>query len=541
MFLFSVALLILVASSNFLLGFFSVVHSERNDKSLYFGLTTFFVSIWAVALAAYSLLSDQNTILFLSKIAYFGAFLSSVSVLIFVVHFCYEPLRLKIKKTLNASFIALFILCFYFILNTELVIKGFKFFEIIDGGINNGVLNFGPLYYIYALFIVLFFSTSFILLILFLKKSKLTKKKRQAKNILAGIFVAIIGGLVTNLLLPSMGVFTYYWLGPVFTFVMVTFLSVAIIKYKLFNIKVVTTEILIFALWVILAFKTVTADSPQDFFISGFILMATIFIGIFLIRSVTKEVHQREEIEKLAARVEKANERLRKVDKIKTEFMSIVSHQLRTPLSIVKGHLSMIQEGLYDKEPEKKEKIINDLYENNERLIALVNDVLNTSRIQSGKVEVKKEKADIVKIAEGIVSKLSPPAKEKGIELLIHHPEEEIPLLNIDTSKIENALLNLVDNAIKYTNEGSVELSLEKKQKSVVIKIKDSGDGMDQEELEKLFETFSRGGAGKKYWVQGAGLGLYIARRFVEMHGGKTWAESEGKGKGSSFYIKLPI
>jgi signal transduction histidine kinase len=246
-------------------------------------------------------------------------------------------------------------------------------------------------------------------------------------------------------------------------------------------------------------------------------------------------------VEEQVGELQTAYKKLQRIDKMKTEFISIVSHQLRTPLSVIKGHLSMVNEGVYDKEPEKKAKILNDVYEANERLIGLVNDVLNASRIQSGRVEISKEKADITEVIKDVVERFSSSAKEKKLELFFQEPEEKIPEINIDTTKIENVLINFIDNAIKYTNEGSIKLSVEKEKDSLLIKIEDSGDGMNQEELEKLFETFSRGGAGKKYWIQGAGLGLYIARQFTELHKGKVWAESEGKGKGSSFYIKLPI
>jgi signal transduction histidine kinase len=246
-------------------------------------------------------------------------------------------------------------------------------------------------------------------------------------------------------------------------------------------------------------------------------------------------------VEEQVGELQTAYKKLQRIDKMKTEFISIVSHQLRTPLSVIKGHLSMVNEGVYDKEPEKKAKILNDVYEANERLIGLVNDVLNASRIQSGRVEISKEKADITKVIKDVVEKLMPSAKEKGLKMIFHEPEKQIPKINIDVSKVENILINFIDNAIKYTNDGSVEVYLHQEEDGVVISIKDTGDGMNQEELEKLFETFSRGGAGKKYWIQGAGLGLYIARQFTELHKGKVWAESEGKGKGSSFYIKLPI
>ncbi len=246
-------------------------------------------------------------------------------------------------------------------------------------------------------------------------------------------------------------------------------------------------------------------------------------------------------VESQVKELKRAYRKLQRIDKTKTEFMSIVSHQLRTPLSIIKGHLSMLNEGVYDDDEEKKKKVINNVYQANERLIALVNDVLNISRIQSGRVEINKEEKDVVELVRDMTEKMNPSAEEKGIDLVFHEPQEEFPLLNIDASKIENVLINLIDNAIKYTEEGSVELRLERKEESVIIRIDDTGEGMSREELDKLFETFSRGSAGKKHWIQGSGLGLYIARQFVEMHDGKVWAESEGKGKGSTFYIELPL
>jgi signal transduction histidine kinase len=239
--------------------------------------------------------------------------------------------------------------------------------------------------------------------------------------------------------------------------------------------------------------------------------------------------------------LKQAYNKLQKLDKVKTEFMSIISHQLRTPLSIVKGHLSMINEGVYDDNEERKKEILDNVYEANERLIALVNDVLNISRIQSGRVEINKEKVNLVELTRRTTERMMPSADEKGIKLIFHKNEEDLPEIKIDVAKIENVIINLVDNAIKYTNEGQVEVFVKKEEKNLLIEIKDSGEGMMKDELEKLFDTFSRGDAGKKHWIQGAGLGLYIARQFVEMHKGKVWAESEGEGKGSQFYIKLPL
>ena len=239
--------------------------------------------------------------------------------------------------------------------------------------------------------------------------------------------------------------------------------------------------------------------------------------------------------------LKQAYNKLQKLDKVKTEFMSIISHQLRTPLSIIKGHLSMINEGVYDDDGKRKSEILDNVYEANERLIALVNDVLNISRIQSGRVEINKEKVNLVELTRRTTERMMPSADERGIKLIFHKNEEDLPEIKIDVAKIENVIINLVDNAIKYTNEGEVVVFVKEEGKHLLIEIKDTGEGMMKGELEKLFDTFSRGDAGKKHWIQGAGLGLYIARQFVEMHDGKVWAESEGEGKGSQFYIKLPL
>ncbi len=238
----------------------------------------------------------------------------------------------------------------------------------------------------------------------------------------------------------------------------------------------------------------------------------------------------------------KAYDKLQGIDKTKTEFMSIVSHQLRTPLSIIKGHLSMINEGVYDNDNKRKNEILDNVYEANERLINLVNDVLNISRIQSGRVELNKEKTDLSEITRKTVERMMSSASEKSVKLFYNKKEEKsFPKIEIDISKIENVLLNLIDNAIKYTSDGSVEVSVFQEGKKLLVEIKDTGEGMEKQELNKLFETFSRGDAGKKYWIQGTGLGLYIARQFIEMHKGQIWAESEGRGKGSQFYIELPL
>ena len=244
--------------------------------------------------------------------------------------------------------------------------------------------------------------------------------------------------------------------------------------------------------------------------------------------------------QKAKQRLQLAYEELKKLDIAKSEFISIASHQLRTPLSAIKGYLSMILEGSYGNLPEKVKKPMENVYQSNERLIKLVNDILSVSKIEAGEMEMNWEREDLREIIKEVISELSIKAKEKNLYLKFEEPKE-FPKVLLDREKIRQVILNLVDNAIRYTQKGGVTVKLQIANGKWQIVVSDTGEGLTKEEKEKLFEMFSRGTAGTKFWTEGAGLGLYIARKFVEMHNGKIWAESEGKGKGSKFYVELPI
>jgi signal transduction histidine kinase len=248
--------------------------------------------------------------------------------------------------------------------------------------------------------------------------------------------------------------------------------------------------------------------------------------GYLLIRGVLREIKLREEVERIS--------------QAKSEFISIASHQLRTPLSAIKGYLSMILEGSYGNLPEKVKKPMENVYQSNERLIKLVNDILSVSKIEAGEMEMNWEREDLREITKEVISELSIKAKEKNLYLNFEEPKE-FPKVLLDREKIRQVILNLVDNAIRYTQKGGVTVKLQTGNNRLQIVVSDTGEGLTKEEKEKIFERFSRGTAGTKFWTEGAGLGLYIARKFVEMHKGKIWAESEGRGKGSTFYVELPM
>lgn len=247
------------------------------------------------------------------------------------------------------------------------------------------------------------------------------------------------------------------------------------------------------------------------------------------------------EVKERTKDLKEAYEELKVLDKAKSEFVSIASHQLRTPLTAVKGYISMMMEKSYGKPPEKMVKPLSNIYASNERLIKLVNDLLNISRIESGRTEMKYEEFSLEEIITSLVEELKSLTLEKNIYLKFEKPEKPLSKILADKDKIRQVILNVIDNAIRYTEKGGVTIEIKILDKKYQIKISDTGEGMTKEEISNLFESFSRGTAGTRFWTEGAGLGLYIAKKFVEMHKGEIWAESKGKNKGSTFIIELPI
>lgn len=248
-----------------------------------------------------------------------------------------------------------------------------------------------------------------------------------------------------------------------------------------------------------------------------------------------------EELKRLTYDLTKANAELKNLDKAKSEFLSIVSHQFRTPLSIIKGYISMIIDGSYGELSGEIKQPLKNIYLSNERLIELVDNILNLSRIEAGRVKINLEHCSPEDVVSAAVKEMAIKAKEKGLKIKWEKPKKPLPKVLLDRNMFRQIILNLLDNGIKYTERGLIAVSAGNKEGKIVFEIKDTGEGMTEAEVSRLFTSFSRGDAGSKFWANGTGLGLYVAKKFVEMHGGRVWAKSAGKKKGSTFYVELPV
>jgi len=501
------------AICNFFLGFFVLAKDPLKKLNRFFGIFSILASLWVFA---NFMMGIQQTLFWLKSASAFGVLVPFVA-LLWVLELCERKIT-KHQLVLLSSLGLFFFIISYI---DGLIVANVK--RVYLGGFEGEI---GPLFipfWIYILGLLVFI----IYTLLGEYRKAIGIKKLQISYVIIGGILYIGTVLIVSFILPLLGIKKFIPLDTPSSLFLLFFTSLAITRYHLFGIEVILTEILVVAIGILLLIQIFVAPTFLWRIVNGIIFVLFCVFGYLLIRGVFREIRRREELEKIS--------------RAKTEFISITSHQLRTPLSAIKGYLSMVLEGSYGEISERVEKVLEKVYQSNERLIKLVNSFLDVSKIELGREELKFEEVSIEDLISETISEIEIEAKKKNLYLKFEKPKISLSKILIDRGKIKEVLMNVLDNAIRYTQEGGITIRLQIANGRLQIVIADTGEGLTKEEISKLFESFSRGEAGAKFWTEGAGLGLYLARKFVELHKGKIWAESEGKGKGSTFYIELPI
>lgn len=361
--------------------------------------------------------------------------------------------------------------------------------------------------------------------------------------ILAGIVVTFALLLTFNFVLPAFFENTdFMQYGALFIFPFILAASVALLRYRFMNAKAVAIALLTGILSIVIFGEIIFAKESHliMYRVSEFLLV--LIFGILLIRGVTKEVEQREQIEILAQDLRKANDKLKELDKLKSQFLSIASHDLRAPLTVIRNYVSLVLDGSYGKMPKAAEEGLHQVFERATDMAKSVDTYLNVSRIEQGRMKYDFIDVDLAPILKKATADFKPNAEKKGLTMNAAIASAlEGKKARVDVAKLNEILNNLLDNSIKYTPKGSISVSAELSGKIARITIKDTGIGMSQDTIGKLFQLFSTGESSLKVNISSTGVGLYITKAHVLAHKGRVWAESDGEGKGSRFILELPL
>ncbi|MFN3929516.1 MAG: ATP-binding protein, partial [Thermoflexus sp.] len=231
-------------------------------------------------------------------------------------------------------------------------------------------------------------------------------------------------------------------------------------------------------------------------------------------------------------------ERLRELDRLKTQFIANMSHELRTPLNSIIGFSRVILKGIDGPLTEAQRQDLTAIYNAGQHLLGLINDILDLSKIEAGRMELHFAEVDMREIIRGVMSTAVGLTRDKPIELRQEVPED-LPPVWADAQRARQILLNLVSNAAKFTDQGFIAIRAWADESFVTISVQDTGIGIPKEKQEEIFQEFTQVESGTTRRYGGTGLGLAIARRLVELMGGRIWVESE-VGKGSTFFFTLP-
>ncbi|MEW5939127.1 MAG: ATP-binding protein, partial [Chloroflexota bacterium] len=235
-------------------------------------------------------------------------------------------------------------------------------------------------------------------------------------------------------------------------------------------------------------------------------------------------------------------EQLRELDRLKSSFLANMSHELRTPLNSILGFADVMLEELDGPLTENMQTDLRLIQKNGQHLLHLINDVLDMAKIESGRMNLHPERFAVQELLEEVTSLTSSLASEKNISLFIEPDSDTLVEVNADRTRMRQVMLNLVNNAIKFTERGKIAIRAARHEDIVRISVRDTGIGIPPDHLENIFQEFTQVDTSTTRKVGGTGLGLPISRRLVELHGGRLWAESVGvPGKGSTFFVELPI
>ncbi|MFA7000048.1 MAG: HAMP domain-containing sensor histidine kinase [Candidatus Paceibacterota bacterium] len=419
----------------------------------------------------------------------------------------------------------------FFITITQKSVWGLNY-PVCEAINNNFLLDYRFFIEILVVIIILIYTIN-----PFFKKS-IAGSKKSRLIVLGSMFLFLVVFGSTSYL---SAVTAYYEMNLYALFIIPVFLiaiTYSIFSLDIFNVKTLGTYFIVFGFIILSASQLIFVTSTTNKLLIILTVLLSVVLSYLLFKNLKKETDQRVYIEKLSVELNISNEKLKGLDKLKTEFVSLASHQLRSPLTAIKGYASMLMDGDYGEMSKEAKEAIDRMYQSSKNLTIVVEDLLNVTKIESGGMKFEMALFDLSEVVGDEAKDFSMTAEKKGLKLNFEKDDNVSFMVNGDKEKIRQIIINFIDNSLKYTKEGSVNVSIKNQNNKVVFCVKDTGMGMTENVKESLFQKFARGD-GARMNTTGSGLGLYLAKQIVEAHKGRVWVESEGEGKGSAFFMEL--
>lgn len=553
-------LVLIVTVLNFAIGFLIYTRDKKNSTNIAFFFFALIVGFWGVSMVFFRSATGIEIGEFFARELYFWASLIPLSFIYFIYTFPTKESTLNFWQKYLLPVPAFIIV--FFSLKANFLIETVTF---VNSGENQIIFN--KLYHtLYIIYMVGYFNYAYLLLFKkFLKKEKGTQRS-QIGYVIIGTLLTTLIGTGTNLLGPYFGYFELNWFGQVGLIAMISTIAYAILKYQLFNVKLIVVELAIILLNLFLFINVFTFHSKSDFVLNTSVLAFIFIFSIFLMRGIYKDIRDRERILALVKDMEVANERLRMMEGQKTEFVSIASHQLRTPLTIIKGYASMILEGTFGSLNDSARVAMEKLYKSSEKIVALVEDLLTVSRIEQGRMTLNFETINFKDFVQRSLSEIEDMSRDAKIDFSFTAEEDREFLVSIDEKKFKQVLVHIFENAIKYNVQfGSVRVTMasDSLTRKMRLTISDTGVGMTPSQIASIFERFNMNAkievesGVQSLDIQAAkeeedaesammekrtpGIGLYIAEEIIEAHHGTIRIESEGTDRGTTVIVELPM
>ncbi|NQV12975.1 MAG: hypothetical protein HQ530_01595 [Parcubacteria group bacterium] len=515
-------------------------HPQRTKRQthqyIFFALTSFACAAWLLS----DLLVDQSTdltsALLWSKLTFITSILILDLFFYFVLIFPTVPTCWRHKYFLLIYALPVFLLA---ISPTNLLVKEVHFItEQTTTGWNVGFTP-GTLYNLFIAHQIIFLVATLAIIITKYRQSHNTQRL-QLKYLALGFATTTAASIIFGAILPT-ALDSPAWakLAPASVIFIVATTAIALTKHYLLNIKVVAAEILAFFISLTLLVNIFLAPNKEELMLRSLSFLIAVGISIWLVRSVWQEVKRRQQIEQLAQKLEKANRQLATLSERKSAFVSMVAHELRTPLTSLQGYLTLLQSAKYGSITPQQKVVFQKCGRNFRELNQFIDSLLDLAHIEAGQIKCVKKQFNLGELITEVAAEMEKSAHAKNLRLTMDLPTSFS--IKADRAKIKHVLINLIDNAIKYTDRGKIIISTRRRQDNIIVEVKDTGSGLSPAECRQLFNKYTRTNGSWKTNQQGLGLGLYIAKTFVDAHGGQIWVKSAGRGQGSTFGFSIPI